>query len=108
LVGPSPIFSEAKKRKFYNGANGHVLLCDVNISVNSERLANGDQRNYLGYLSHRWFSIMHVLVSGGPSLIFTGGKNGNFGQHFRQDSNLVAYCFTKGGIWEIKNNIVNR
>jgi len=32
----------------------------------------------------------------GPSPIFTGDKNSNFEQRFRQDSQLAAYCFSSG------------
>jgi len=87
LRAPSPIFSEAKKGTFYSGAIGHVLLC----FLNSQKLANGDQENYWGYMLHSGFSLTQILVLGEHPHFFAGGKTLNFRQNFRQHLELAAY-----------------
>ena len=63
---PSPIFSWAKKRKFYNGAKRHFLLC----GDNSQKLQKEIQKLF--------GDICRTGGSGGPSPNFTEGTNGNF------------------------------
>jgi len=41
-----------------------------------------DLRNYWGYLLRRWFSLMHILVLGGPSQFLCGAKIATLGQTF--------------------------
>jgi len=58
-----PYFFMGQRRKFYNGANGHFLLC----RTNSQKPASGDRENYWWYMSHRWFSLTHARLGfGGP------------------------------------------
>ena len=64
-----PYFSGAKKRKFYKGTNQHFLICHVN----SQKPANDDWGNYWGYMSHRRFSLTHVLILGKIHRLYRGG-----------------------------------
>ena len=52
--------------------------------LNSQKLANGDRENY-------WVLTNARLSFWGPSPMFTGTKNLNFRQNFRQYSELAAY-----------------
>ena len=65
-----PIFPEAKKRKFYNGANRHFLIC----FLNSEKPANGGRAKQIIAMSHIGFSLMQVLVLGDPPQFLQGQK----------------------------------
>jgi len=68
LEGPSPNFSGTQKRKNYKGANGHFLL----FYSNYQKAANGDREDYWGYMSHKWFSLMPILVFEGPYQFLQG------------------------------------
>jgi len=83
---PPPIFSGVQKRKFYNGAKWHFLLCHALRNLPME----------IG----KWFL-------GDPIDFWKGwGKNVNFGQHFPQGSKLAAFSFTTGRNMENQNTPV--
>jgi len=48
--------------------------------------------------------LMHILVLGDPAQFLQGGKNCNFGQNFRQGSQMLAYYSTTG---KSKNNMIH-
>jgi len=80
LAEPSSIFSGAKKTNIYNGANGHFLLC----RTDSQKPANGERVKLLGmgYMSHRWFSLTHGLVSWDPPQFLQAAKKLQFWAKF--------------------------
>jgi len=68
---------------------------------------NGDQRNCWRYMSHGWFSLTHVLVSGGPSEFLRGQKAAILGTLFNKVFKWQLTMPQLGGIWEIENNRVH-
>jgi len=62
-------------------------FCFVTLTLRTPPMEIGE---LLGYISHNWFSLTHVLFFG-TIPFFTGGKIVNFGQHFRQGLELAAY-----------------
>jgi len=79
VAGTSPIFTAGKKGKFYNGANGHFLLC----RANSQKLANGDRGNYWDSLYVAQVVLrMHVLLFGTLPNFYWGNQQFNWGKIF--------------------------
>jgi len=69
LTGTSRIFW-GQRRTFYSGSNGHFLICHATF----QKPANGDREKLLRYMSHRWCSLMHVLVLGTLPQFLQGAK----------------------------------
>jgi len=78
LAGLSPFFSGQKKENYTVGPVGTSNF----VMLNHKRPANVDHGNCWGivYMSHRWFSLVHILILGVPSP-FTGIKMA-VGQNF--------------------------
>jgi len=89
--GPLPNFSGAKKRKFYNDAKGQFLLCF--LIIRNPPMMIGE---IVGIYVTRVALTNACLGFGGPSTVFTWGKNCILGQNFRQSSQMAVASST---IW---------
>jgi len=47
-------------------------------------------------VNEEWGNCWHICCTGGYYLIFTRGKNCNFGQNFPHGSQMMAYYSTSG------------